>query len=145
MICRLLIITIITFNSSNDFVFNYLLIVFCGVASFIHVTVKPYNKEVLNKLDGIVLLLMNFTAILPFFDSPLVTTTAYLLVILPLISFIALTLIVQRDGLKKIGLYFTSKRESPSHNDTNNNDIPMREFDLVIDNSMRRNATICTV
>ena len=52
MICRLAIITIVIVNSSNDIVANYMLIVTCGIISLIHVIIRPYNNEILNKLDG---------------------------------------------------------------------------------------------
>ena len=76
MICRLLIMTIVIANSSNEFVANYLLIIVCGTIALIHVTVKPYNKEILNKLDAIILHLIIFITALAWlddFDSPLVT------------------------------------------------------------------------
>ena len=91
---------------------------------------------------------MNFTAVIPLindFDSPIIITIAYILVILPLIIFIALTLFLHKDNLKKIIVHFTSKEESPSNSDVDNNEVPMRMFDLVIDDSMRKNATICAV
>ena len=83
MICRLLIITVIV-NSSNEIVVNYLLVIACGI-------VKPYNKEILNKLDGIILQLIIFVAALTLLDdidSPSVVTTVYALVLLPLLMFL---------------------------------------------------------
>ena len=54
---------------------------------------------------------------------------------------------LHKDDLKKIIKYFTLKYESPnSSNDVNNNnEVPMREFDLIVDDSMRINATICDI
>ena len=40
---------------------------------------------------------------------------------------------------------FTFKDESPNKNDVNNNEIPVREFNLVVDDSMRENNTIFDV
>ena len=148
MICRLVLIAIITFDFTNDFVASYALIIVCGIVDFIHVTVKPYNKEILNKFDAIILHLMIFIAALSLIDdfgSPIVITTGFVLVTLPLIIFIALTLFLHKENLKKIVTHFTSKEESPSNNDDSNNETPMGKFDLVIDDSMRKNATICVV
>ena len=90
MICRLVIITIVITDSSNKFVTGFMLVVACGIIALIHLMVKPYSHEVLNKLDGIVLQLIIFTTVLPLFDdfdSPLVITITFLLVILPLLNF----------------------------------------------------------
>ena len=76
MICRLVIITIVIVNSSNEFVANYLLIVVCGVIALMHVTAKPYNNKIINKFDGMILQLIIFITVLPLlddFDSPLAT------------------------------------------------------------------------
>ena len=64
--------------------------------------------------------------------------------ILPLIFFIALELIVHKETIKtivtKIPTNFTVKSVPTSNN---NNDIPMSDIGLVIDDNMRKNATIC--
>ena len=89
MICRLVIITIAIAISSNDFVANYMLIVTCVIIALIHLIIKPYNNEILNKLDGIILQLIIFATALPLFDdfdSPLVISIAFLLIILPLLK-----------------------------------------------------------
>ena len=61
MICRLVIIIILIVNSSNGFDVNYLLIVVCGVIALIHVTAKPYNIEIVNKFDGMILQLIIYS------------------------------------------------------------------------------------
>ena len=148
MICRIAIITIVIVNSSNDIVANYMLIVTCGIISLIHVIIKPYNSEILNKLDGIILQYIIFAAALPLFDdfdSPLVITIAFVLTILPLLKFLAMALYLHKDDLKKIITHFSFKSESlnSTNDDVNNNEIPMREYYIVIDDSKRKNATIC--
>ena len=142
MICRLVIITIVIANSSNDFVANYMLIVTCGIIALIHVIIKPYNNETLNKLDGIILQLIIFAAALPLFDdfgSPLVITIAFVLVILPLLKFFAMTLYLHKDNLKNIITHFIHKDKPPN----SNNEIPMKEFDIIVDDSIRTNVTVC--
>ena len=148
MICRLVIITIVIANSSNEFVANYLLIIVCGTIALIHVTVKPYNKEILNKLDAIILHLIIFITALAWlddFDSPLVITMAFVLVILPLLNFIAVTLFLHKNDLKNIVMHFTCKLRNGMSNSGNvvDNEIPMKEFDLIVDDNVRKNATIC--
>ena len=148
MICRLAIITIVIANSSNDFIANYMLIVTCGIIDLIHVIIKPYNNEILNKLDSIILHLIIFATALPLFDdfnSPLVITIAFVLIILPLLKFLTMTLYLHKDDLKKIVTHFAFKDESPNstNDDVNNNETPMKEFCIIVDDSKRKNAIIC--
>ena len=153
MICRLLIITIVIANTTNKFVANYFLTVVCVITELIHVTVKPYNKEILNKFDSIILLLIIFVAELTLLDdtdSPSVITTVYVLFLIPLLIFFGMIFFLHKDDLKKIIKYFTFKDESPNGNtviinNNNNKEVPMREFDLIVDDSMRTNATICDI
>ena len=148
MICRLVLIAIIIFDFTNDFVASYAVIIVCGVVDFLHVTLKPYNKEILNKFDATILHLMILTAVLLLiddFDSPIVIAIAFVLVILPVIIFIAIILFLNKSNLKKIVIQFISKEEPPSNSDVNNNETPMAKFDLVIDDSMRKNATVCVM
>ena len=149
MSCRLVIISIVIANSSNDYVANYVLIAVCGIIALIHLTMKPYNNDIINKFDGLILQLIIFIAVLPLlddFDSPFIVTMAFSLVFLPLLNFIAMTLFLHKDDLKKIVIHFTTKDESPSsNNDVINNETTNKEFDLIIDDSMRKNAIICDV
>ena len=149
MICRLVIISIVIANSSNDFVANYVLITVCGIIALIHVMVKPYNNEIINKFDSVVLQLIIFIAVLPWlddFDSPFVITMALTLMILPLLNFISVTIFLHKDDLRKIITHCTTKDELPSNNtDVSNNETPMKEFHLIIDDNMRKNAIICDV
>jgi len=148
MICRLLIITTVVANPSNYSVASYMLIIACGIIALLHLTVKPYNNAILNKFDGVVLQLIIFITALPLFDdfdSALVTTITFVLVILPLLIFIAIALFLHKDDLKRIVTHFKFKGQSPTSNsnDVGDNEMPVREFDLVIDDSMRQNATVC--
>ena len=135
----------------NEFVANYLLTIVCGIIDLLHVTVKPYNKEILNKFDSILLQLIVFVAALTLLDdidSPSVMTTVYALVVIPLLIFFGMIFFLHKDDLKKIIKYFTFKHELPNSNNgvnNNNNEVPLREFDLIVDDSMRINATICDV
>ena len=121
MICRLVIITIVTDKPSNDFIANYKLISACAMVALIHLIFKPYNSEILNSLDGIILKLIILVAALPLcddFDSPLVTATIFLLIILYLLKFITITFCLNRHNLKKAVTYFMIKDELPNSNNT---------------------------
>ena len=147
MFCRLLIITIVIANSSNEFVANYLLTIVCGIIDLIQLTVKPYNKGILNKFDGIILHLIIFVAALTLLDdidSPSVMTTVYALVFLPLLIFFGMTLLLHKDELKKVITHFTLKDELPNSSTdvNNNNEVPMREFHLIVDDSARKKVTV---
>ena len=142
MIRRLVIITIVIANSSNDFVANYMLIVACVIIALVHLIIKPYNNEMLNKLDGIILQLIIIVTALPLFDdfdSPLVITIAFTSTILPLLKFLAITLYLHKGNLKNIITHFIHKDEPPN----SNNEIPMKEFDIIVDDSTRTNITVC--
>ena len=147
MICRLVIMTIVIANSSNELIASYVLIVACGIIALIHVSVKPYNNEILNKFDGAVLQLIIFIAALPLlddFDSPVIIIITFVLVMLPLVIFIALTLFLHKDDLKKLFTHFIFRSQAPNNNGNAviSNDAPMQEFDHIIDDDARNNATV---
>ena len=147
MICRLVIITIIIANITI-LAANYLLMAVCGIIALIHLLVKPYNNNILNKFDSIILHLIIFVTALPLFDdsdynSPLDITIAFMLITVPLINFILMTFYLHKDVLKKVVMNFIFKYELPNSNNVISNEMPMKEFDLVIDDSARKNATIC--
>ena len=156
MICRLVIITIVIVNSSNDFVAIYMVTFVSGVTAVIHQITKPYNNNILNNLDGITLQLIMFIAVLLLFNddfnSPYAISLAYILIFIPLLSFITMPLFLHNDYCKRLSTLFTLKDRSLSNtndvnnvdnNDVNNNDIPMREIENSIDDSVRENVTVC--
>ena len=146
MISRLVIISIVIVSSSNDFIANYMLVIICGIIDLIHISVKPYSNEILNKFDGIILHLLVFIAALPLldnFDSPLVMTIAFALVILPLPSFIAMTLFLHKTDLRKIARHFTViKDETPSNHVANNKETSMTDFQFIVDDNVRQKANV---
>ena len=150
MICRLVIITIVIANSSNEFVASYLLIVACGVIALIHVTARPYNNEIINKFDGMILLLVIFITALPLlddFNSPLPTSVVFVLVLLPLLTLTAIALFLHKDDIKKIAECFTFKDKALTNGigdniSVHNKEVPMKEFDFIVDDSARNNTNI---
>ena len=140
MVCRLVIITIVIADSSNNFVANYLLITTCGIIALIHLLVKPYNSGILNKLDGVILQLIIFTEALSLFDdydSPLVVAFSFLLVILPLLMIIGVAIFLHKDDLQKR----FRVRDKPR----SKNELLMADYHLIVSNDMRENATTCDV
>ena len=147
MICRLVVITIIIANSSNDSTVSYLLIVACRIIAIIHIVMKPYNNEILNTFDTVILLLIILIAAVPViddFDSPLAIFIAFVLVILPLMIFITLSLILRKHDVKKIltNFKFKSQASNKVSHVINSNNIAMKEFDHIIDDHARQNATV---
>ena len=158
MICRLIIITIIIANSSNDFIFQYALVCACVLMDLIHQIVKPYSKSLLNVIDGVILHVLVLVSILPLiesfnnFNTNLAVGITFALVISPLLIFIAISLILNKEKIKKLPGYCYSKylqlrlrnyREvSVNETEVSSNE---NEFVNIIDDSRRVNATICDV
>ena len=151
MICRLVVIAAVIGNSSNDFVANYMLVIACGIIALVHVMIKPYNNEILNKFDGIILQLIIFTSILPWLDdftSPLVIAIAFILIILPLLIFTAMTIFLLKDVLKKAFTNITANlklAKKSNDNSIEESETPQNKFHFITDDSKRKNATICDV
>ena len=119
-----------------------------GTTTLIHFIVKPYNNNILNNFDGIILQLISFNTALPLlsddFTSPVAISLSYVLIFFPLLSFIAMGLFLHKENFKKLIAHFTFKDKSRSNtNEVNKNDVPMREFDNIIDDSVRVNITVC--
>ena len=147
MICRLLIITLFIINPFYELIGNYLLNAACLIIALIHLIAKPYNTETLNKLDGTILPIIVLITALPIldngFDSAFVIVIVFVLVLLPLIIFVTMILHLHKDRLKKLLMHLKPKDNPPSSSDNIHDEISMRTFDLVIDDSVRQNATIC--
>jgi len=77
-------------------------------------------------------------------NQQLSTASIIIVITLPLIFLIALELIVHKETIKTIATKMTANfktKQVPVAND--NNEVPMGDIGLVIDNNMRKNATIC--
>ena len=124
-----------------------MLIIACGIIALIQLTVKPYNSEILNKFDGVILHLIIFIVALPLIGSPIFISISFLLVILPLVILVTITLFLHKDNLKKFVAHFSFRSQTP--NNDNDSDIsseaPTEEFHLIIDDNARQKAkvTIC--
>ena len=158
MICRLIIISIIIANSSNDFIAIYLLIATCVVTALVHQILKPYFNSFLNAFDTAVLQLMILVSVLSLvefsdgFESNLIVGTALSLVTLPLISFIGAKLFLNKGKFKRFISYCYLKCISFQLRSKHYNEIPMddtetqsNEVGIIVDDTRRINAIICTV
>ena len=159
MICRLVIITIVIANSSNDFVFQYLLVTACVIMALIHHSLRPYSSSLLNVFDGVILHFLVLVSVSPLvesfdnFNSNLLVGITFVLVILPLLIFITMSLMINKANIEKLpGHCYTKCIELRS---IKYHEIPLtepeescddeEEFVNVIDDSRRVNATICDV
>ena len=158
MICRLVIISIIIANSSNDFIAQYVLIAACVAIALIHQIFRPYSDDSLNILDGVILQSMILVALLPLveffdnFDSSLVVGITLILLILPSVSFATMKLMTNKKKIRKLlGQCYFKCTHMNSHSTNyseiplSDNDQPSRDFGITVDDSRRKNVTICAV
>ena len=158
MICRLLIITIILMISFNDLIFQYLLIAVCMLMALIHQLFRPYSSTLLNKFDGFILQFLTLVSALPLakfhndfeIDYYFIMGMTFILVILPSVVFILMSLMINKEKFGQLlGYCYIKCLHLWQHNDIPQNEIPLiinegsPEFYNIIDDSKRKNATIC--
>ena len=146
MICRLVQIATVVY-SSDYFVTQYILTATTVIVSLVHIIVRPYNKNILNVFDGVILQLMVFVAVVPVFDtvnSTIIVTGTFTLVIVPLLIFLIMELTIHKEALRR---FITKTCRAKSTKVTvgvdNQNERSGQEFEMIVDDSMRQNATIC--
>ena len=154
MICRLVIILLVIVKISDDFTTQYLLISSCALTQLIHVLVRPYASTIHNIFDGIVLQLIVIISVLPViefvdqYDKILIILIIYVLVILPFISFIAIKAwISKKVNIIQIVSYKCKNILSSCYYNEITTDDPqepaeIREFGVIVDENIRRNAMI---
>ena len=144
MTCRLVNILVIVSNPSNNNTTQYLLVIINAVLVSTHVILRPYATNILNVFDFFILQLIIVVSMIPLidsFDPDLLLASIFILLIMPLLAFLIMEMHVYRNTIKKISKYFVPQKPDATND---NNEIPMRDFvDSVIDDSRRRNATIC--
>jgi len=151
MICRLVIILLVIVKISNDIVTQYLLISFCALMQLIHVLVKPYISAINNIFDAIILQLIVIISNLSIFEftenyeESFIVVTAYLLVILPLASFVSIKLWINRKSIqnevKLLKQKCVCRYNFLSTNDTEEL-IEIDQVGMIVDDSTRRNVTV---
>ena len=146
MICRLIIIIIII---ADVFISRYLSLTATTIIALVHEMIRPYNDNTLNVFDGAILLLVVLVTALPLFetfDSSLVKGISFVLVILPLVQFVVMKIHTNKRTLIKVTINAIKCFQDEDVTDNNvANDVANNDIDLVIDDSMRRNATIATI
>ena len=70
-----------------------------------------------------------------------------MLVLLPLLTLTVIALFLHKDDIKKIAECFTFKDKAPTNGigdniSVHNKEVPMKEFDLIVDDSARNNTNI---
>ena len=150
MICRLVQIATIVY-SSDYFVTQYILIATNVIVSLVHIIVRPYNDNILNVFDGFILQLMVFVAVVPVCDtinSTVIVTATFTVVIVPLVVFLIMGLILHKATVHKLITRICRvklKNKKVKADDNNQDERSVQEFEMIVDESMRRNATICDV
>ena len=146
MICRLLQIAIIIY-STNFFITQYLAIVINLIIALVHVTLKPYNNNILNVFDGFILHFMILVAIIPTFNalnSNFIIAITFILILLPMLVFLILGLIIHNKIVRKF-IIKTRKAKNTGIKVEDNDERSVEEFRMTIDESMRTNATVCNM
>ena len=157
MICRLVIIVIIIFNSPNDFTAHYLIFIICVLINLLHQFSRPYADNYLNLFDGTILhqtILVSFLPLVEFFDtfnSDMFTGMIYVLVLLPIVSLTTMKLLIHREKIKRAITYCGTLKCKHSRKDNENiplNDCQtqlLKEVGVTVDDNMRKNALIVEV
>jgi len=99
----------------------------------------------LNILDGILLLFVVLTTVLlltEFSESKLVILVTLFLLILPLILVGVVFLFACKSTITRI---FAKMFNNHEYNIDDTTEMPPRNFDVIVDESMRENATICVM
>ena len=130
MIFRLMMLIILAIN---EFVSLYLLMVMCQIMILIHVTIRPYNNDVLNFFDTLMLLVLVLVITLEIIVtyrgvfSNAALATVFVLTILPLLVFILIVLYFHVEKIKKATTYCISVVKSKFLDTTNNEAIEMQQ------------------
>ena len=155
MICRLVIILLVIVKISDDFTTQYLLISSCALMGLIHILVRPYANAIHNILDGILLQLIVIISVLPIveivdnYDETFVVVIAYLLVILPLTSFIAVKIWINKNNIQKSFKSLMSICTHIKGNEVTNDEtkplLRTRNLEIAVNDEMRRNVIVVDV
>ena len=156
MLCRLVIILLVIVKISDDFINQYILISSCALMQLIHVLVQPYISTFLNVFDGIILQLIVIISglsavvneIVDNHDETFMLVIAYLLVVLPMTSFVAIKLWFNKktiiNAIKDCRVKYLHKY-SVLPSDDIEQPIEANEIGIIVDDNMRRNAIIVDV
>jgi len=145
MIGRLVIISVIIINSSNSSTTHVLLFITSSMLLLIQLIVKPYQSKTLNIFDGIVLHIMILTSVISLFDdfgTGFLSVVIIVFVTTPLILFFTMELIVYKDKIKEILKFCRLAKSKPVTINNTTEESSNNDIGLIIDDNMRKNATI---
>ena len=122
----------------------------------IHQIVRPYSNQFLNTFDGVVLHFMVLVSVLPLveffdsFDSNAVVGIAFILVILPSVSYFAMTVVINKANIKELIINCYYKFSYFHLRQRNYEELPLDDQDVFessgdTGNGRRINKTICDV
>ena len=83
----------------------------------------------------LILLLIDFT------ESNSAIQVTFLLLILPMMVVGVMCLLAYKGNIKRLIINLFHKENG--HDLNNNIEMPIRNFDIIVDESMRKNATVC--
>ena len=122
----------------------------------IHVLVRPYASTIHNTFDGIILQLIVIISVLPVsefvnkYNEIFIIVTIYLLVILPLISFITIKICINKNSIQiafckcksiLISCYYINEKAANDSQEP----IEIRGLDGSADKNMRKDKIIVDV
>ena len=153
MICRIVIIVLVIAKISDEFTTQYLLISACALMGLIHLLLRPYISMIDNIFDGIILQSIVILSVLPIveyvdnYNETFVEVIAYLLLIWPLAGFITIKLWINRNKIQNAveccKTTICSFTAAPTND--NNQLIEVNEVGIIVDDNMRKNATVVDV
>ena len=157
MVFRLMILGILVINETSGLITLYSMQVVCIIMILVHVTVRPYNNNIVNVFDSVMLATLVLVISLQIIEtsqgflSNTALGIAFVLVILPLLVFLLIVVYLNIQNIKKLFLYCISTIKSCLTNKATKNEItemPIRahntnnEIGITIDENVRRNAII---
>ena len=154
MICRLVIILLVIVKISDDITTQYLLTSFCALMQLIHVLVRPYVSAINNIFDAIILQLIVIISVLSLvkfpenYEESFIVVTAYLLVILPLTSFVSIKLWINRKSMQSEFKLLKQKcvyRYNILPINDSEESFEVAQVGITVDDSTRRNVTVVDV
>ena len=154
MVCRLVIILLVIVKISDDFTNQYLLISSCTLMALIHVLVRPYASTFHNIFDGIILhliIIISGLSIVEFVDNyneTFVLVVTYSLIILPLASFVAIKIWVNKSNMQNDCKGCITKhiqKYTAISADAVEEPNEMNESIIIIDDNIRKNVNTVEV
>ena len=157
MVFRLMILGILAINETNALITLYSLQVICIIMILVHVTVRPYNNDIVNIFDSLMLATLVLVISLQIaetsqgFLSNTALGIAFVLVILPLFVFLLIVVYLNVQNIKILFLCCKAIIKSCVNTETitdNITEMPIcvhetsNEIGITIDENVRRNAII---